>query len=69
MADSHIMDTAEEVMEELIIQRVILASMEDQSWDGIEVERDEVAQEIERLKRLHKRLKQGQTQTLVDNGS
>ncbi|KAG8420664.1 hypothetical protein J3459_010880 [Metarhizium acridum] len=59
MASPSIMDRGiEDAMEELTVQQVILSSLEDQTWDGIEEERNQVLQDIERLKRLIKKLSQ-----------
>ncbi|EFZ03315.2 transposase-like protein [Metarhizium robertsii ARSEF 23] len=38
------------------MQQVILSSLEDQTWDGIEEERSQALQKIERQKRLIKKL-------------
>lgn len=40
------------LMEDLTVQQVILESLQGQSWDGIEDERREINNEIDRLKRL-----------------
>jgi hypothetical protein len=57
MANPSIMDhTIEDEMEELTVQQAILCSLEDQTWDGIEEERSQALQKIERQKRLIKKL-------------
>ncbi|KID96249.1 SNF2-related protein, partial [Metarhizium majus ARSEF 297] len=48
--------TIEDEMEELTVQQAILCSLEDQTWDGIEEERSQALQKIERQKRLIKKL-------------
>lgn len=57
----------EDMMEELTVQQVILRSMEDQNWDGIEDERNEILREIERLKKQLEKAKQAHPRT-VDDG-
>lgn len=64
---SNMEDMMEDIMEELTVQQVILRSMEDETWDGIESERNEILKEIERLKKKLKKAKRSQPQT-VDDG-
>ncbi|KEY65737.1 hypothetical protein S7711_05567 [Stachybotrys chartarum IBT 7711] len=45
-------DSTEDITEELTIQEIILKSLEGEQFDGIEVERTEATQEIQRLKAL-----------------
>ncbi|OAQ60939.2 SWI/SNF family DNA-dependent ATPase Ris1 [Pochonia chlamydosporia 170] len=58
MAELSVMeDGIEKVMDELTVQQVMLSSMEGLAWDGVEAERNDIIQEIERLKHLLKKLK------------
>lgn len=45
-------DSTEDITEELTIQEIILKSLDGEQFDGIEVERTEATQEIQRLKAL-----------------
>ncbi|KAG5984447.1 hypothetical protein E4U55_004791 [Claviceps digitariae] len=49
----------EDAIEELTIQNVVLESMESESWPGIELERQEVADKIMRLRDKIKRIRSG----------
>lgn len=63
MADSlserEIEGILEEAIEELTIQNVVLDSMRTESWPGIELERQELTDKIERLKDKIRRIRQG----------
>lgn len=47
----------EDAIEELTVQQVLLSSLEGQTWDGIEEERNIVLRNIERLKSRIKKLR------------
>jgi hypothetical protein len=53
------------IQEELTIQQVILDSLETESFEGIEVEREEAKKEIERLKALIARANRRASQSLT----
>lgn len=57
MADGQ---TPAELEEELTVQRVILESLADQTFEGVEESRREAAKEIERLKAIIGQSKQSQ---------
>ncbi|QPH04149.1 hypothetical protein C2857_000921 [Epichloe festucae Fl1] len=53
----------EAILEELTIQQVLLESMQAESWSGIELEKQEIADNIERLKLQLRQIKQGHLPT------
>ncbi|OAA47063.1 hypothetical protein NOR_02699 [Metarhizium rileyi] len=55
-------DRLKDAVEELTVQQIILDSLDGQTWDGIEEERGEALQSIERLKRQIKKLRQDRAQ-------
>jgi hypothetical protein len=64
-------DRIEEVVEELTVQQVILSSLQGETWDNIDEERALIVDEIDRLKRLLKKLEQdrARARTEVKDGT
>ncbi|KAF5130865.1 hypothetical protein E5D57_007214 [Metarhizium anisopliae] len=57
----------EDAIEELTVQQVLLSSLEGQTWDGVEEERNIVLRNIERLKgRIKKLRREAQAQAHTD---
>ena len=57
----------EDAIEELTVQQVLLSSLEGQTWDGVEEERNIVLRNIERLKgRIKKLRREAQAQEHTD---
>ncbi|KAG5969926.1 hypothetical protein E4U58_000917 [Claviceps cyperi] len=59
LSEREIEGILEEAIEELTIQNVVLDSMRTESWPGIELERQELTDKIERLKDKIRRIRQG----------
>ena len=54
------MDLVDQLTEELTCQQVMLSSLEGESFDGVEAERDEITTDIARLERLLERAQRGE---------
>ncbi|KAG6053138.1 hypothetical protein E4U17_002497 [Claviceps sp. LM77 group G4] len=59
LSEREIEGILEEAIEELTIQNVVLDSMRTESWPGIELERQELTDKIDRLKDKIRRIRQG----------